>query len=89
MRQTFHSMTECDTTSYPYNVGKVKPFKKMIKGNTNQYFSSMGMSKMSYLQLEDSLQFEKQVRYPGKDNESLLQQECVCMKDRRLSKPNI
>ncbi|MPD04419.1 hypothetical protein E2C01_100105 [Portunus trituberculatus] len=26
----YHSMTGCDTTSYKYKVGKVKPFKKMV-----------------------------------------------------------
>ena len=69
----FHSITGCDTTSYPYNVAKVKPFKKMIKGNTSQYLSSMGMSEISYQQPEDGLKFVKQVLYPGKDNESFVE----------------
>ena len=67
-----HSITGYDTTSYPYNVGKVKPFKKMIKGNTSQYLSSMGKSEMYYLQLEDGLQFVKQVLYPGKAAETFV-----------------
>ena len=27
----YHSITGCDTTSFPYKVGKIKPFIKMVK----------------------------------------------------------
>ena len=39
----YHSLTGCDTTSYPYKVGKVKPFKKMVANNKFSLLSSAGI----------------------------------------------
>ena len=69
----FHSITGCNTTSYPYNVGKVKPFQKMVKGNTSSQLSAMGRTETSYQQLEDSLNFVQRVMYPGKEGEGFVE----------------
>ena len=37
-----HSIIDCDTTSYFYNVGKVKVLKKLLKNNQSNFLSSLG-----------------------------------------------
>jgi len=60
----------------------------MIKWNTGQYLSSMGKSEMSYLQLENGLQFVKQVLYPGKAAETFVETR-MRMYERQKTKSNL
>ena len=66
----FHSITGCDTMSYPYNVGKVKPFKMISKDNSN-YSNSFGQKPLNN-DMDSSMKFMKTVMYPGND-ESFVQ----------------
>ena len=40
----YHSLTGCDSTSYPVNVGKIKPFKKLIREDKASLLSEFGSS---------------------------------------------
>lgn len=65
----YHSLTGCDTTSYPYKVGKVKPFKKLVAQNKSILLSSVGNFPNSLQQSENMLTFMQTVMYPGKEGE--------------------
>ena len=69
----YHSMTGCDTTSYPYKVGKVKPFKKMVAHSKFNMLSSAGIIPSTLKQLENMLTFMQTVMYPGKENEKYVE----------------
>ena len=68
----FHSITGCDTTSYPYNVGKIKPFKKMISKDKSSYLNSFGQKPLNN-NMDSSMKFMQTVMYPGKDDEIFVQ----------------
>ena len=68
----FHSITGCDTTSYPYNVGKVKPFKMMISKDNSSNLNSFGQKPLNN-DMDSSMSFMQTVMYPGKDDESVVQ----------------
>ena len=69
----YHSMTGCDTTSYPYKVGKVKPFKKMVAHSKFNMLSSAGILPSTLKQLKNILTFMQAVMYPGKENEEYVE----------------
>ena len=64
-----HSITGLDTTSYPFRVRKVKPFKKALKKDKIgllQYFQNEEDKEM-----KPAKKFVQTIMYPGKDNESI------------------
>ena len=68
----FHSITGCDTTSYSYNVGKVKPFKMMISKDNSNNLNSFGQKPLNN-DMDSSMNFMQTVMYPGKDDENVVQ----------------
>ena len=38
----FYAITGCDITSYPYLIGKVRPFCKMISSGTTELLNGLG-----------------------------------------------
>ncbi len=70
-----HALSGCDTTSYFYNVGKVKLLKKVIK--SPRYLAlldSLGKEKVvSDSDIEDVQKFVQTVMYSGKDKESYVE----------------
>lgn len=69
----YHSLTGCDTTSYPFKVGKVKPFKKMVAHNKFSLLSSAGILPSSIQQRDNMLTFMQTVMYPGKEDEDYVE----------------
>eukprot|EP00795_Rhopilema_esculentum_P003494 gene3494-1875_t len=69
----YHSITGCDTTSYPYGIGKIKPFKKMLSHNKVNLLSKFGDSLASVEDLNDARIFMQTILYAGKSEESLIQ----------------
>ena len=69
----FHSLTGCDTTSYPFGVGKIKPFKKMLKLGKECLLEELGTSIGPVGELHDATKFLQTVLYPGKDDEDIVQ----------------
>ena len=51
----YHSITGCDTTSYPANVGKINPFNRMILTTSMYMLKDLGRHEESYLDLSKSL----------------------------------
>ena len=39
----FHSISGCDSTSFPYGIGKVKPWKKLVKNNQFTLLNGFGL----------------------------------------------
>ena len=70
-----HALSGCDTTSYFYNVGKVKLLKTVIK--SPRYLAlldSLGKEKVaSDSDIEDVQKFVQTVMYSGKDKESYVE----------------
>ena len=62
----FHSITGCDITSYPYNVGRVKPFKKMISKDNSSNLNSFGLKPLNN-DMDSSMKFMQTVMYLGKE----------------------
>ena len=69
----FHSLTGCDTTSHPFGVGKIKPFKKMLKLGKECLLEELGTSIGPVGELHDATKFLQTVLYPGKDDEDIVQ----------------
>ena len=67
----FHSITGCDTTSYAMNIGKVKPFKKMIKLRKEDLLLQLGSNIDSVKTLEDSKMFFHTGMYSGSVKDSI------------------
>ena len=65
------SITGCDTTSYPANVGKIKPFKKMLATNSMHLLNDLGKNEDSFRDVSASLTFYHTMMYSGKKNESI------------------
>lgn len=68
----YHSLTGCDTTSYPYKVGKVKPLKKMITQSKANLLSPLGQRRLSKQDAEEILSFMQTIMYPGKPDEEFV-----------------
>ena len=67
----YHSITGCDTTSFPANVGKLRPFNKMMKHQSMNLLRNLGEDVNSFLDLSDALMFYHTVMYGGKPNETI------------------
>ena len=52
----FHSITGCDMASHPYNLGKVKLFKKMISKDKSSYLNSFGQKPLNN-DMDSSIKF--------------------------------
>jgi len=69
----YHSVTGCDTTSYPYKVGKVKPLKKMITQGKFNLLAPLGKQRLSKQDAEKILSFMQTIMYPGKQDEDFVE----------------
>ena len=69
----YHSVTGCDTTSYPYKVGKVKPLKKMITQGKFNLLAPLGKQRLSQQDAENVLSFIQTIMYPGKQDEDFVE----------------
>jgi len=66
---SYHSITRCDTTSYPYKVGKVTPFKKIVAQGKFTSLNSVGQLPLTSENLQNMHIFIQTVMYPGKEGE--------------------
>ena len=69
----FHSITGSDTTSYPYRVGKVRSFKKMMKGQKSNQLSGLGTSLDALQDTADIKSFMQRCMYPGTEKETFVE----------------
>ena len=67
----YQSITGSDTTSYPANIGKVRPFKKMIKSKKENLLSEFGEACIDETTLKNAMTFFQVVMYPGKEDETI------------------
>ena len=81
----YHSLTGCDTTSYPYKVGKVKPLKKMITQSKANRLSPLGQRRLSKQDAEEILSFMQTIMYPGKPDEEFVDTR-ICMYEQQKTK---
>ena len=65
----YHSITGCDTTSFPFGVGKVKPLKKTKKLGKFQLLSQLGTSRTSVEDIADAKTFFRTCMYAGSEHE--------------------
>ena len=72
----YHSITGCDTTSYPATVGKVKPLKKLIKQGKEYLLEEFGSNLDSESNLQQASEFFQTVLYSGKNDETITQTRC-------------
>ena len=68
----YHSITGCDTTSFAFGIGKVKPFKKMEKLGKCYLLSHLGTSLTSVKNLTDAKIFVQTCMYPGNEHEEFV-----------------
>ncbi len=74
----FHSITGCDTTSFPFRVGKVAPWKKLVKTRSYDLLSTFGTRVPSEDSLQAAKEFFQTIMYNGKKDESFIETR-VCM----------
>ena len=67
----YHSITGGDTTSYPSNVGKIRPFKKMMTNKSMHLLQNFGKDANSFTDLNNALIFYHTVMYNGKPSETI------------------
>ena len=68
----FHSITGCDTTSYPFGVGKICPFKKMRCLNKMHLLQDVGKNTDSFKRLDKPKLFFQKILYSGKEHETFV-----------------
>lgn len=69
----YHSITGCDTTSFPYGIGKVKPFKKMLMKEKWNLLLGYGKSLHSAGEITSAKCFFRTCMYPGTDQETFVE----------------
>lgn len=69
----YHSLTGCDTTSFPFKVGKVKPWKKMMSQMKSSLLLSLGQQHLTQHDLDIILLFMQTVMYPGRQSEDFVE----------------
>ena len=67
----YHTLTGCDTTSYPFGIGKIRPFKKMIKSNKIHLLSNLGRSTESSNDISGAKHFLQTCMYTGTEGKNL------------------
>ena len=67
----YPSITGCDTTSYPSNFGKIRPFKKMMTNKSMHLLQNFGKDENSFTDLHNALIFYHTVMYSGKPSETI------------------
>ena len=68
---TIDSITGCHTTSYPSNVGKIRPSKKMMTNKSMHLLQNFGKDENSFTDLNNTLIFYHTVMYSGKPSETI------------------
>ena len=68
----YHVITGCDTTSYFYGIGKIKPLKKLMQAESKvSYITRLGeRSDISASLIRDTVNFIKEICYNGSEIES-------------------
>ena len=69
----YHSIAGCDTTSFPFRIGKIKPIKKMIKQEKFRLLSKLGRSAHSVQDVTSAKCFFRTCMYSGSDQESFVE----------------
>ena len=64
-------ITGYDTTSYPANIGKVRPFQKLIEKQAFHLLENLGSHINSYKDVEHEKRFYHTIMYPGLPGESI------------------
>jgi len=75
----------CDTTSYPYEVGKVKPPKKVITQGKCNLLAPLGKQRQD---AEKILSFMQTIMYPGKQDEDFVETR-ICMYEQQKNKSSL
>ena len=65
----YHSITGCDTTSFPFGIGKLKPWKKIVKLKSYSLLSNFGSTLASIAFLSRAKEFFRTVMYRGNKDE--------------------
>eukprot|EP00795_Rhopilema_esculentum_P006387 gene6387-11826_t len=68
----FHSITGCDTTSFPFRVGKVAPWKKLMKMRLYDLLSTFGCRFLTDDSLLAAKESFRSIMYNGEIKESYL-----------------
>uniref|UniRef100_UPI00358E375C uncharacterized protein n=1 Tax=Myxine glutinosa TaxID=7769 RepID=UPI00358E375C len=69
----YHSITGCDTTSFPFRIGKIKPLKKMLKQEKSHLLSQLGRSNQSFQDATSAKCFFRTCMYSGSEQESFVE----------------
>jgi len=69
----YHIVTWCDTTSYTYEVEKMKALKKMITQGKSNLLASLGKQRLSKQDAEKTLSFIQTITYPWKQDEDFVE----------------
>ena len=79
----YHCVTGCDTTLYPANMGKVRPFQKLIEKQAFHLLENLGSHINSYKDVEHAKGFIIQLCILVCQERVLLKHEFACIKRKR------
>ena len=68
----YHCITGCDTTLHPANIGKVRPFQKVIEKQAFYLLKNLGNHINSYKDVERGKKFYHTIMYSGLPGESII-----------------
>ena len=68
----FHSVTGCDTTSYPFDVRKIRPLKKMCRLSKMHLLQDVRKDVDSFKRLDKPKLFFQRISYSGKENKTFV-----------------
>ena len=67
----YHYITRCDTTSQPPNIGKVRPFQKLVEKQAFNFLKTLGSHSNSYKNVEHSKTSYYTIIHSGLPEESI------------------
>ena len=68
-----HTIALLDDTSFPFRIGKIKPFKKMVKKEKSHLLSQLGRSIQSVQDFTSAKCFFRTCMYSGSEQESFVE----------------
>ena len=69
----YHSITGCDTTSFPFRIGKIKPIKKLMKQGKSHLLSELGSSLHPVQDVTKAKCFFRTCMYSGSEQERFVE----------------
>ena len=73
----YHTIAGCDTASFPFRIGKIKPIKKMMKQGKSHLLSELGRSLHPVQDVTKAKCFFRTCMYSGSEQERFVETRVI------------